>query len=195
MKSLNNEELYQRVEAVCWQASVSVPQMASAIGKEYRTFKGYLCKQRQHNLWPLLPLILDAYPRISRHWLYFGEGPIFIGRGIPEGLPVPPLEILRVGEAMAADCGGSWGQVLRMIVDNAREELEQQGSAPQTSQELAKAKDEALRLHRMMEGLQGEIINLQKELLAMHKAEKAERTEAKECAGRAASTGHTAARS
>ncbi|WP_394027462.1 hypothetical protein [Desulfovibrio falkowii] len=195
MKNIKYKELYQRVESICWQTSVSVPQMAKAIGKEYRTFKGYLCEQRQHNLWPLLPQILEAFPQISRHWLYFGEGPMLIGQGVPDGQMVSLPELMRVAEAIAADCGGSWGKMLQMAVGRAQEELEQQGNAPQTSQELAEARGEALRLHRMMEGLQAEIISLQKELLAMHKAEKAEKTQAKECAGRAAHTGHTAARS
>lgn len=195
MKSLKYNELFERVEAISWHLTVSIPQMAKDIGKEYRTFKGYLCKGRQNNLWPLLPEILEAYPKVSRHWLYFGEGPMIIGQGVPDGQPVPLPELMHVAEGIAADCGGSWGKMLQMAVGRAQEELEQQGNSPQTSQELAEARGEALRLHRMMEGLQAEIISLQKELLAMHKAEKAEKTQAKECAGRTASTGHTAARS
>ena len=195
MKNTKYNELFERVEAISWHLTVSIPQMAKDIGKEYRTFKGYLSKERQNNLWPLLPEILAAYPKVSRHWLYFGEGPMLIGQGVPDGQMVSLPELMRVAEAIAADCGGSWGKMLQMAVGRAQEELEQQGNAPQTSQELAEARGEALRLHRMMEGLQAEIISLQKELLAMHKAEKAEKTQAKECAGRAASTGHTAARS
>ena len=76
MKKNEYIELYQRVEAICEQPSVSVPKLAKAIGKEYRTFKGYLCEQRQHNLWPLLPQILEAFPHLSRQWLYFGDGPM-----------------------------------------------------------------------------------------------------------------------
>ncbi|GAB1253057.1 hypothetical protein [Desulfovibrio falkowii] len=68
-------------------------------------------------------------------------------------------------------------------------------SRAETSRELDAAKDEALRLHRKMEDLHGEIISLQKELLAMHKAEKAEKTQTKECAGRAVDTGPSAAHS
>lgn len=195
MKDFKYNELFERVEAISWRLTVSIPQMAKDIGKEYRTFKGYLCKGRQNNLWPLLPEILAAYPKVSRHWLYFGEGPMLIGLDVPDGKPVPLPELMHVAEGIAKGCGGSWGKVLQMIVGRAQEELEQQGSPGQTSQELAAAKDEALRLHRKMEDLQGEIISLQKELLAMHKAEKAEKTQAKECAGRAVDTGHTAARS
>lgn len=35
-----------------------------------------MCEQRQHNLWPLLPQILEAFPHLSRQWLYFGDGPM-----------------------------------------------------------------------------------------------------------------------
>ena len=201
MKDIKYKELYQRVEAVCWQTTVSVPQMAKAIGKEYRTFKGYLCEQRQHNLWPLLPQILDAYPRISRHWLYFGEGPMLIGQGVPLDQPVPLQELMRTAEGIAADCHGSWGQVLRMIVDGAREELEQQSASPEVSKELAEAKAEIARLQKKTEMLLTRTVELQDELLNVHKAEKAERekraekSSAEESVGRAAHTGHTAARS
>ena len=185
-------ELFQRIKKATKAMALSDSAMAAALGMKQSTFSGYLNQKRQHNLWPLLPQILKAFPQISRQWLYFEEGPMVIGRGIPEGLPVPPLEIMRVAEAMAADCHGSWGQVLRMIVDNAREEMEQQSGSPETSKELAEARGEILRLHKKLEGLQGEIISLQKELLAIHKAEK---PQANECPGRAADTGQTVARS
>ena len=188
-------KLFQRIKKAAKSLPVSDSAMAAAIGMKQSTFSGYLNEKRQNNLWPLLPQILEAFPQISRHWLYFGEGPMLIGQGVPDGQMVSLPELMRVAEAIAADCGGSWGKMLQMAVGRAQEELEQQGNAPQTSQELAEARGEALRLHRMMEGLQAEIISLQKELLAMHKAEKAEKTQAKECAGRAAHTGHTAARS
>lgn len=188
-------ELFQRIKKLAKSMMTSDSAMAAAIGMKQSTFSGYLNQKRQNNLWPLLPKILEVFPQISRQWLYFEEGPMFIGRGVGPNEPQSYRELMHVAEAIAADCGGSWGKVLQMVVGRAQEELEQQGNSPQTSQELAEAKDEALRLHRMMEGLQAEIISLQKELLAMHKAEKAEKTQAKECAGRAAHTGHTAARS
>ena len=193
-------QLYQRIEAICWRTTVSVPQMAKAIGKEYRTFKGYLCEQRQHNLWPLLPQILDAYPRISRHWLYFGEGPMLIGQGVPLDKPVPFQEVILTAEAIAADCGGSWGQTLKRIVENAKEEVSQQDVAT-SSQELTEAKAEIARLQKKTEMLLTKTVELQDELLNVHKAEKAEREKkveqpsAEESVGRAAHTGHTAARS
>ena len=192
MKRIEYKELFQRVEGVARILSGSIPQMAKTLGKEYRTFKGYLSEKRQDNLWPLLPEILAAYPRLSRQWLYFEEGPMLIGQGVPIDQPLQPQAIMRAAEAMAADCHGSWGQVLRMIVDNAREEMEQQSGSPETSKELAEARAEIARLHKKLEGLQSEIIGLQKELLAIHKAEK---PQANECPGRAADTGQTVARS
>ena len=185
-------ELFQRIKKATKAMTLSDSAMAAALGMKQSTFSGYLNQKRQHNLWPLLPQILKAFPQISRQWLYFEEGPMVIGRGIPEGLPVPPLEIMRVAEAMAADCHGSWGQVLRMIVDNAREELEQQSGSPEASKELAEARAEITRLQKELLGLQGEIIGLQKELLGIHKAEK---PQANECPGRAVDTGQTVARS
>ena len=191
-------ELFQRIKKATKAMALSDSAMAAALGMKQSTFSGYLNQKRQHNLWPLLPQILKAFPQISRQWLYFEEGPMVIGRGIPEGLPVPPLEIMRVAEAMAADCHGSWGQVLRMIVDNARVELETNEStneikmAPETQKELAEAKGEIIRLQKELLGLQGEIIGLQKELLGIHKAEK---PQANECPGRAVDTGQTVARS
>ncbi|WP_240825614.1 hypothetical protein [Desulfovibrio sp. UIB00] len=165
------------------------------------TFSGYLNEQRQHNLWPLLPQILEAFPRLSRHWLYFGEGPMLIGQGVPLDQPVPLQELMRTAEGIAADCHGSWGQVLRMIVDGAREELEQQSASPDASKELAEARAEIARLQKKTEMLLTRTVELQDELLNVHKAEKAERekraekSSAEESVGRAAHTGHTAARS
>lgn len=192
MKILEYKELFQRVEGVARILSGSIPQMAKTLGKEYRTFKGYLCEKRQDNLWPLLPDILEAYPRLSRQWLYFGEGPMLIGQGVPLDQPVPMQEVATAAEAMAADCGGSWSKVLQMIVGRAQEEAGQQAGTPEAALELAEAKEEILRLHKKLEGLQSEIIGLQKELLAIHKAEK---PQANECPGRTVDTGQTVARS
>ena len=194
-------ELFERIKKVGKVVATSDSAIASAIGMKQSTFSGYLNEQRQHNLWPLLPQILEAFPRLSRHWLYFGEGPMLIGQGVPLDQPVPLQEIIRAAEAMVADCHGSWGQVLRMIVDGAREELEQQSASPEASKELAEARAEIARLQKKTEMLLTRTVELQDELLSVHKAEKAERekraekSSAEESVGRAAHTGHTAARS
>lgn len=109
-------ELFERVKKAGKLFCTSDSGMAAAIGEKQSTFSGYLNKKRQHKLWPLLPRILATFPRLSRHWLYFDEGPMTIGQGVPLGSPVPLQEIARAAEAIAADCGGDWGHVLRMIV-------------------------------------------------------------------------------
>ena len=184
--------LCDRVLKVLTNLCITKSKCAQELGITHKTLSGYLKPEGQHNLWQYLPTFLEWDSRLSRQWLYFGEGPMFIGLGVPIDQPVPPQAIMRAAEAMAADCHGSWGQVLRMIVDNAREEMEQQSGSPETSKELAEARAEIARLHKKLEGLQSEIIGLQKELLAIHKAEK---PQANECPGRAADTGQTVARS
>lgn len=194
-------QLFERIKKVGKVVATSDSAIASAIGMKQSTFSGYLNEQRQHNLWPLLPQILEAFPRLSRHWLYFGEGPMIIGPGVPLDQPVPLQELMRTAEGIAADCHGSWGQVLRMIVDGAREELEQQSASPDASKELAEARAEIARLQKKTEMLLTRTVELQDELLNVHRAEKAERekraekSSAEESVGRAAHTGHTAARS
>ena len=165
---------------------------AQELGITHKTFGGYLKPDGQHNLWQYLPTFLAWYPRLSRQWLYFGEGPMFIGQGVPIDAPLSFQELTRAAEAIAEDCGGAWGDVLKLVLGRAQEEAEQQGGTPEAALELTEAKGEILRLHKKLEGLQGEIISLQKELLAIHKAEK---PQANECPGRAADTGQTVARS
>lgn len=63
--------------------------LAEMLEIKQNTFSGYLKPERQDNLWPLLPKILALFPRLSRNWLYFGEGPMTIGLGVPLDEPVP----------------------------------------------------------------------------------------------------------
>ena len=108
---------------------------------------------------------------------------------------------MRAAEIMAAGCDRSLVQVLRMIVDSAREELEQQSASPDASKELAEAKAEIARLQKKTEMLLTRTVELQDELLNVHKAEKAERekkaerSSAEESVECTANTGHSAARS
>jgi Predicted kinase len=53
---------------------ISEAKLASRLGVHPRTFNGYFKFERQDNLWPLLPKILEVLTDISREWLYFGEG-------------------------------------------------------------------------------------------------------------------------
>ncbi len=190
MKILEYKELFQRVEGVARILSGSIPQMAKTLGKEYRTFKGYLCEKRQDNLWPLLPDILEAYPRLSRQWLYFGEGPMLIGQGVPLDQPVPMQEVATAAEAMAADCGGSWSKVLQMIVGRAQEEEaahEKAPTDPTLLKDLVEAQKEALRLAKKVEALLEENAELRQQGLSTAE-------DPKNCAGRTAPISPTAAR-
>lgn len=63
--------------------------LAEMLEIKQNTFSGYLKPERQDNLWPLLPRMLGLFPRLSRNWLYFGEGPMTIGLGVPLDEPVP----------------------------------------------------------------------------------------------------------
>ena len=193
--------LCDRVVKVLTNLCLTKSKCAQELGITHKTLSGYLKPEGQHNLWQYLPTFLEWDPRLSRQWLYFGEGPMFIGLGVPIDQPVPPQAIMRAAEAMAAECNGSWGQVLRKIIDNAREELDQQSASPDASKELAEARAEIARLQKKTEMLLTRTVELQDELLNIHKAEKAERekraekSSAEESVGRAAHTGHTAAHS
>ena len=80
---------------------------AQELGITHKTFGGYLKPDGQHNLWQYLPTFLAWYPRLSRQWLYFGEGPMFIGQGVPIDAPLSFQELTRAAEAIAEDCGGA----------------------------------------------------------------------------------------
>ena len=67
-------ELFQRVKILAKAKEGSVKGLAARLNKGQSLFNAYLNEKRQHNLWPLLPQILELYPDVSRDWLYFGEG-------------------------------------------------------------------------------------------------------------------------
>ena len=67
-------QLFQRVRILAKNKAGSVKALAEKLGKGQSRFNAYLNEQRQNNLWPLLPGILELYPDVSRDWLYFGEG-------------------------------------------------------------------------------------------------------------------------
>lgn len=67
-------QLFQRVRILAKNKAGSVKALAEKLGKGQSRFNAYLNEQRQNNLWPLRPSILELYPDVSRDWLYFGEG-------------------------------------------------------------------------------------------------------------------------
>ena len=66
--------LHERVEYVVAKYAGSRTKISKILGIQQRTFDGYFSVERQNNLWQYLSKILEAYPFISRDWLYFGEG-------------------------------------------------------------------------------------------------------------------------
>ena len=67
-------QLFERVRIISTKVARSQTELANRLNLSVSTFSGYLNEKRQDNLWPLLPKILGAYPKIRRDWLYFGEG-------------------------------------------------------------------------------------------------------------------------
>lgn len=94
---------------------------AQKLGITHKTLGSYLKPDGQHNLWQYLPTFMEWYPRLSRQWLYFGEGPMTIGQGVPIDAPIPFQELTRAAEAIAEDCGGAWGDVLKLVIGRAHE--------------------------------------------------------------------------
>lgn len=72
-------ELFERVRKVASEIAGSQSELARVLGMSQRTFSGYLKKERQDNLWPLLPRIWLKYPSIRREWLWWDEGPMLGG--------------------------------------------------------------------------------------------------------------------
>ena len=85
-------ELFERIKTLAKIKSGSDRSFAETLGFKQSTFAGYLKRERQDNLWPLLPLILKRYPDVCRNWLYFDEGPMLAG-GMPEEDGMPALKL------------------------------------------------------------------------------------------------------
>ena len=114
--------LYQRIKSVLAALTLSQSEMARRLGMPQRTFQGYLNEKRQDNLWPLLPRILELYPRLSRQWLYFEEGPMFIGQDVPLDQPVPLQTVQQAVELMARDAAGTNKTLLQLVAGQAGEQ-------------------------------------------------------------------------
>lgn len=70
----NPRHLHERLRLYMEKNSVSQTNVAQVLGLPVRRLNYYLTEKSEVNLWPLLPALLQADPRISREWLYFGEG-------------------------------------------------------------------------------------------------------------------------
>ncbi len=115
-------QIYERVKQLLIALTISQSEMARRLGMPQRTFQGYLNAKRQDNLWPVLPRILELFPRVSRQWLYFGEGPALIGQDVPLDQPVPLQELQKAVEMMAHDATGINKTLLQLIAGQAAEQ-------------------------------------------------------------------------
>ena len=115
-------QLYQRVKSILAALTISQSEMARRLDMPQRTFQGYLNEKRQDNLWPILPKILELFPRLSRQWLYFGEGPMFIGQDVPLDQQVPLQEVQQAVEQMARDANGTNKTLLQLVAGHAGEQ-------------------------------------------------------------------------
>lgn len=70
--------LYERIREYIEKVALSQGDVARLVGLPVRKFNYYLTEKSQVNLWPLLPLLLQNDKKLSRDWLYFGEGPMFM---------------------------------------------------------------------------------------------------------------------
>lgn len=67
-------ELFERVKALNAISEKGGTPLYQELGINVHTFRAYLKKDRQNNLFPLLEKILALHPEVSRNWLWFGEG-------------------------------------------------------------------------------------------------------------------------
>lgn len=81
-------ELFERIlYLVEMLANNSQAKFARTIGAQQTTFNGYLNREGQRKIRKaLLDEILIAYPKVSRDWLYFGEGEAF-HEGVAKSAP------------------------------------------------------------------------------------------------------------
>ena len=107
--------LTARIKQVLDFYMCSQRRMAQEFGIDTSAFNRYIRDENEKMLWPILPDILSMYPRLSRQWLYFGEGPMNIGFGVPLDQDVPLDAVRQAVLAMANDAGGSDAKLLRFI--------------------------------------------------------------------------------
>lgn len=72
----------ERLKYVADTKCGSETKLAEYLGIPQKKLNYYRNKSPD-NLWPLLPKILELFPDIRRDWLYFGEGEMLQGGGIP----------------------------------------------------------------------------------------------------------------
>lgn len=97
--------LCDRVAKVLDYFMLPKSRAAREFGVTHKTFASWLTPEGEKHLWQYLPTFLDWYPRLSRQWLYFGEGPMIMGHGVPIDEPLPLRALVGVAEEIARDAG------------------------------------------------------------------------------------------
>lgn len=144
-------KLFERVKQLSKIIGISDKEIAEDLGIRPATYTAYLNARREHNLWPLLPRILERWPEISRQWLYFGEGPASFGRPYAQtGRPVGIRRIIGFAEQLVEDCGGNWGEALRVIIGRAKEEADNDPASAKRIARLEAELDEVRALNRRL---------------------------------------------
>lgn len=105
-------ELHERIRLYIERAGVSQGDVAKVLGIPVRKFNYYLAARSQVNLWPLLSKLLCADCRLSRQWLYFGEGDMWVdgqnvqsARGKKGGRPLTQEDSCLCASVNAAPVG------------------------------------------------------------------------------------------
>lgn len=137
-------ELYQRVRFVAREVAGSETRLAADIGVQQRTFNGYLKASREHNLWPLLPKILEVYPQISREWLYFDEGEMY-DEDNQRRTVVPPLRTVTGNHGRGTSDDSDTD--LRERIRELEQKLELALERVRLQQELIHSKDKIIALY------------------------------------------------
>lgn len=145
------QQLYERIRYLGRILGVSLSDIAKNLELLPQTFNGYLKESRQDNLWPHLPRLLQEYPRVSRQWLYFGEGPVLVGMGIPLDQPVPPEVLAQATHATEQSLRTQLDELAAALDAERRKRAELEGELNDFSREnraltkqLLAAKDELL---------------------------------------------------
>lgn len=118
--------LFERIKYIASKIAGSQAILGETLGINKRTFEGYLKKERENNLWPLLSQILTVYPQIQRNWLYFGEGEPCIVEDMEASHVLRPLQSVASNNVLRpvpmvglASCGTEGWSSVRSIAVSA----------------------------------------------------------------------------
>ena len=110
-------ELFERVRVICKEVAGSQTALATQLHLSQSRFQGYLSRKRQENLWVYLQDILQAYPQVSRDWLYFDEGPMLPEEKISSPAKNTPATLQPIPVVGLAACGvEGWNQMMPITV-------------------------------------------------------------------------------